>query len=101
MTGRPKGHVAAVEDNPGGRYVCTESARVVREQLESSIGSWVTISVNGAKSGTMTVFPHNVGRTTAVCRVKDGPFLMVMLGEKDEEDKQPVILLGTLIPDAR
>lgn len=98
MPSRPKKPPAA-KMVPGGSYMATESARVVRKRLEASIEHRVTIPVTDDNDNIITLTVHviSVSRTTAACRFTDDRSLIVMLGGEKDEDKPPVILLDKLI----
>ena len=101
MPSRPK-KPPATKMVPGGSYMAVESAESLRKRLEASIGHRVTIPVTDDKIGALSVRALNVGSTHATCMFTDDDrSLIVVLGEKDDGDKSPVILLDKLTPNAR
>ncbi len=96
MPSRPK-KPPATEWIPGGSYTAKESSRVVRAQLEASMkyreDSWVTIPVADEGIDSLTVCVTIVTRTTAVCTTRDNRHVIIILGERNEADKLPELLL--------
>ena len=77
-----------------GHFVATESAQVVRERLEASGGTEVTIPVSSG--GDITIRLRNVSQTTAVGKTPEGKMVLVILGKEDDRETPPTILVGNI-----
>jgi hypothetical protein len=85
--------------------VAKECAGVVRGQLEDSIkpdkDRWVTITVIGDRVRELTVCVVSLNRTTATCATRESRIAIIMLGERNEAEKKPELLLDNFNPGAR
>jgi hypothetical protein len=80
--------------------VATEAAGVVRKRLEDSMISdnehWVTVTVTvGNRVRELTVCVISLNRTTAACSTDDNRAVIIMLGERNEAEKKPPLLLDS------